>query len=252
MAAGDLAILDLESGETDILVDSGVMEALWAPDNAALAYVAIQPDTYELRWREPDGSERVLARDVTADWSISPSGDAVAFTRSSALSVTDEPGLFVVGVRDGVETRVSDVDRGQSGSVTDQPVWSPDGRWVAMWYQGELGSSGVVVAAADGSGAGELTIEDSGEWWASEVPRGFLWHPDGGRIVAMPWVVEEPGEENAEAPFPLVEWDIDPASTVLTNGRLVAEVFGLLGWDVPGESVWVRNRLHEPERVPLD
>ncbi len=252
LAAGDLAILDLTNGEVEVLVGSGVVEALWAPDHEAIAYIAIQPDTYELRWREPDGSERVLARGVTPDWSISPAGDAVAFTRNSIYPIQGEPGLYVVTVADGVETKVSSLDRGVVGSVSDQPRWSPDGAWVAMWYADDRGAHGVVLAAADGSSESEFAIDpdDAGEWWASTNIQRFLWFPDGDRIVATPWAAREL-REGEEPAWPLVVWDIDPASGSLTNGRLVTEVAGLLEWDVPGESVWVLNRQYEPERVEL-
>ncbi len=245
LAVGDLAVLDIDGGTTEVLLTDDVVEALWAPDHRSVAYILATPETYELRWRAADGADRLLARDVTATWSISPAGDRVAFTRESGLSVTAEPGLFVVTVADAAETRLSDVDRSPYGSVADTPVWSPDGDWVALWYSNAGDDPAappdmrISLARADGSGARDLRLESTAgtEWWATMPPNAFLWSPDGGSILAA--VVVEPTEE---APVGLVSWDIDTAAATLGSARAHADIDAIIGWDVPGQSVWVRPR----------
>jgi len=245
LAVGDLAILDIDGGTTEVLLTDDVVEALWAPDHRSVAYILATPESYELRWRAADGADRLLARDVTATWSISPAGDRVAFTRESGLSVTAEPGLFVVTVADAAETRLSDVDRSPYGSVADTPVWSPDGDWVALWYSNAGDDPAappdmrISLARADGSGARDLRLESTAgtEWWATMPPNAFLWSPDGGSILAA--VVVEPTEE---APVGLVSWDIDTAAATLGSARAHADIDAIIGWDVPGQSVWVRPR----------
>lgn len=49
----------------------------------------------------------------------------------------------------------------------------------------------------------------------------------------------EPAEE---APVGLVFWDIDTAAATLGSARAHADIDALIGWDAPGESVWVRTR----------
>ena len=50
IAVSDLAIFDLTSGTSEPLISDNVVEALWAPNGADLAYILATPETYELRW----------------------------------------------------------------------------------------------------------------------------------------------------------------------------------------------------------
>jgi len=173
LAVGDLAILDIDGGTTEVLLTDDVVEALWAPDHRSVAYILATPETYELRWRAADG-----------DW--------VALWYSNA---------------------------------GDDPAAPPDMR--------------ISLARADGSGARDLRLESTAgtEWWATMPPNAFLWSPDGGSILAA--VVVEPTEE---APVGLVSWDIDTAAATLGSARAHADIDAIIGWDVPGQSVWVRPR----------
>ncbi|MBM3121197.1 MAG: hypothetical protein FJZ97_03295 [Chloroflexi bacterium] len=248
IAVSDLAIYDLAAGTSETLFSDDVVEALWAPNGADLAYILATAQTYELRWRSESGEDRLLARDVTFNWSIAPSGEAVAFTRESRYSLTQDPGLFIVRVADGVEIKVSDSDAQGYGSVSDQPLWSPDSRWVALplWATPDPRLS---LTHADGSGSLQLTIDpaDAGEWWATAAIPNFLWYPDRDRLVAAPATSQ--GEMGG--PSPLVVYDLDLDRGLLENGRMLAEITALIGWDVPGRSVWVLSFEGVPERVVL-
>lgn len=248
IAVSDLAIYDLTSGATRTLLADNVVEALWAPNGSALAYILATPETYELHWRAESGGDRVLAQDVTFDWSIAPSGDAVAFTRDSTFALTQDPGLFVVRVADGIEVKVSDADPQGFGSIYDQPIWSPDSDWVIMplWATTDPRIS---LARADGSGARDVLIDPAlrAEWWATAAIPLFLWDPGESRIVAAPAI----SQEEMGGPSPLVLYDLDPERAMLYNGRLLAEDIVLIGWDVPGQSVWVVPVDGVPERVQL-
>ncbi len=248
IAVSDLAIYDLTAGTSETLFSDNVVEALWAPNGSDLAYILATPETYELRWRSESGEDRLLARDVTFNWSIAPSGEAVAYTRESRYSLTQDPGLFVVRVADGVEIKVSDSDAQGYGSVSDQPLWSPDSAWVAMplWATPDPRLS---LAHADGTGSLDLTIEpaDAGEWWATAAIPNFLWYPDRDRLVAAPAASQ--GEMGG--PSPLVIYDLDLDRGLLENGQMLAEINALIGWDVPGRSVWILSFEGVPERVVL-
>jgi len=94
IAVSDLAIYDLTTGASQVLLRDNVVEALWAPNGRGLAYILATPETYELRWRTDAGDDRLLARDVTFHWSTAPSGEAIAFARESCYSLTQVPGCM--------------------------------------------------------------------------------------------------------------------------------------------------------------
>jgi hypothetical protein len=248
ISVSDLAILDLATGEVQVLLPDNVVEALWAPNGRDLAYIFATPSTYELHWRDSTGDDRILARDVTFNWAISPAGDAIAFTRESRYALTVEPGLYVVGVEDGVEVKVSDADAQGFGSISDQPIWSPDGVWVALpvWASEPMRVS---LGRADGSSALDLQIDPAlgSEWWATAALANFIWHPDGVHLVAAPAA----SQNEMGGPVPIVVYTLDLEAGMLRQGRLIAEVGSLIGWDVPGQSVWVTSVDGIPERLAL-
>ena len=248
ISVSDLAILDLATGEVQVLLPDNVVEALWAPNGRDLAYIFATPSTFELHWRVSTGDDRILARDVTFNWAISPAGDAIAFTRESRYALTVEPGLYVVGVEDGVEVKVSDADAQGFGSISDQPIWSPDGVWVALpvWASEPMRVS---LGRADGSSALDLQIDPAldSEWWATAALANFIWHPDGVHLVAAPAA----SQNEMGGPVPIVVYTLDLEAGMLREGRLIAEVGSLIGWDVPGRSVWVTSVDGIPERLAL-
>jgi hypothetical protein len=248
IAVSDLAVYDLTTGTSETLHPDNVVEALWAPNGLDLAYILATAETYELRWRSASGGDRLLARDVTFNWSIAPSGEAVAFTRESRYSLTSDPGLFVVRVPDGAEIKVSDSDAQGFGSVSDQPLWSPDSDWVVLplWATSDPRLS---LAHADGSGTLDLEIDPAhaGEWWATAAIPNFLWDPARDRLVAAPATSQ--GEMGG--PSPLVVYDLDLERGALENGTLLAEITALIGWDGPGRSVWVLSVDGVPLRLTL-
>jgi hypothetical protein len=248
ISVSDLSILDLATGSVEVLLPDNVVEAMWAPNGRDLAYILATPSTFELHWRDGAGDDRLLARDVTFNWNLSPAGDAIAFTRESRYALTVEPGLYVVGVDSGVEVKVSDADAQGFGSVSDQPIWSPDGAWVALpiWATEQ---ARVSLAPADGSGAVDLQIDPAlaSEWWATAAIPNFVWHPDGKHLVAAPAA----SQTEMGGPVPLVAYTLDVEAGMLREGRLIAEVGSLIGWDVPGQSVWVTSVDGIPERLAL-
>ena len=248
ISVSDLAILDLGTGDVQVLFPDNVVEALWAPNGRDLAYILATPSTFELHWRESTGDDRILARDVTFNWAISPDGNAVAFTRESRYDLSVDPGLYVVGVEDNVEVKVSDADAQGFGSISDQPIWSPDGAWVALpvWASDPMRVS---LGRADGSRAFDLQIDPAlaGEWWATAALTNFVWHPDGEHLVAAPAA----SQNEMGGPVPIVVYTLDFETGMLRDGHLVAEAGSLIGWDVPGRSVWVTSVDGIPERLAL-
>jgi serine/threonine-protein kinase len=124
---------------------------------------------------------------------LSPDGDRLA------LSVLRDGNwdLWVYDLERGVATRIT------FGSGYDaDPVWSPDGRWLAFASDRE-NSMSVFRKRADGSGEAERLIDP--EVLASPFPNS--WSPDGRWLAVSPtgpggndlWVIPADGQGEGEA-----------------------------------------------------
>jgi serine/threonine protein kinase/Tol biopolymer transport system component len=93
---------------------------------------------------------------------LSPQGDRVALGIDSGMN-----DIWVLDTARGVKTRLT------FGPVANtDPVWSPDGKWIA-YTSDRNGRSNLLRKRADGSGAEELLLTDEAITIASD------WSPDG-------------------------------------------------------------------------
>ncbi|HJS28523.1 MAG TPA: hypothetical protein VJ768_02805 [Anaerolineales bacterium] len=250
MAVGDLWVWDITSGETRAIIpEETVIRASWAPDGS-IAYIQATESTNELRWRSPTGEDRLIAEDVPHLFSISPSGEEIAFSRESHYNLDRHtPGLYVVSLDTGEERRIAGADRAGQGSSEDTIAWSPDGNSLIMPV-----SQDWLLASADGSASGMLSFDESlaGEPWFEYHPNRLLWFPTGERLVAA---IETGGPG---LPEPVQWWtlalELDPSNHRLKLIEAVENTGILLGWDVPGESVWIIpiDAPSLPRSIPLD
>lgn len=249
VSVSDLAVYDVTANQVRVLFEDDVVEALWAPNGADLAYILATPDSYELHWRGADGSDRLLASDVSFAWSFSPLGDRIAFSRESGYRTPGMPGLYVVDVETLAEIRVSRIDKSGTGGIADAPSWSLDGEWVLLSHWGGPDEPQLVLARADGSGEVRVSFAPSlrEQWWYTPVMPRLLWFPDGEHLLGVP----EASRESLDGPFVLVRFRLDPDQALLSEGEVVAEVGGLIGWEVPGSSVWVMSRDGVPDLLDL-
>jgi heat shock protein HslJ len=244
----DLWAFNVESGQTEpIFEDEVIVEAEWAPDGEQLVYVLATDTTYELRWRMLDGVDKLLASEVAFTFSISPNGDQVAFTRESNYEVGGQPGLYVVDVATGEETMLSDIDRAGSGSIEDKPIWSPTGEYVLLSTWGvdpdpELLRATVDNSGVDNSEEGSDTIplefdrSLSGEEWYEMVTYSAFWFEET-KIVGNA-LLYGPGSPMGGEPT-VILYELNETFDTIAAGAIIAEG-QLVGWDVPGASVWVQ------------
>ena len=119
----------------------------------------------ELAFKYPITDERLFTVRQIRDAVPSPDGDQLVFTALDRLYVTTLP--------DGTPERLTAFD-----VVEAQPVWSPDGQWVAF-----------VSWSPEGGHVWKTRVDGSGDPIRLTVTPGIYqspaWSPDGGRIVLV-------------------------------------------------------------------
>ena len=126
---------------------------------------------------------------TVGDVQFSPDGSRLAYT----VQKYDVPG--------GPYSQISIISNGKESplctgtNACSDPNWSPDGRFLA--YKGEIGGRhGLIVAAADGSGA-HLIAETDGTNSPLQISGNYVaWAPDSKRIA---FVSAVPGPETKDA-----------------------------------------------------
>jgi hypothetical protein len=239
-AVSDLWMVDYPAGVPMPLIHRNtVVTALWTPDGFGFVYILTTPATYELRHRTLTGDDRLLASNVALRFSISPSGDKVAFTRESGYEVPGPPGLYVVPLAGGSEIMISKVDLQGAGSSYDQPIWSADGSRLALPNYA-FKDSALVIAAADGSFDSTLAFApeiDADPALLDLDPEDVLWMPDGeGLVVRAHWA----GMDMTYSPRIVLYELADDGHTVI-SATLLSMSSSLVDWYIPGHSLYDRD-----------
>jgi hypothetical protein len=251
---GSLFFYDLNTGQNGMLFGA-VTSVAWAPNGEAFAYNLAPAHKSELRWRYRE-EDRLLAPDVTGLFSISPSGEMIAFTRElgypSDYPSEGPPGLYIVSIERGEERQISDVDRaGKGGSGPSwAPLWSPNEESILLRVKQDNRNK-LIWIATDGSFSSNLdtslssalrneTNDPSGTW----CDTGF-WLLNDNLLVGGIGFCEEPALA-PPAMLYLVTYELDPTTGSVGNARLYPNPDekpplggSQLFWNVPSESVFI-------------
>jgi len=163
-----LAALALAAGVlgTVRLAKADDVRPLFARTDEAIAFLQSDEER-SVRVMLPNGTRvrRVVRRAFGVDsptWS--PDGRRLAYVNS-----TPGPTLYVLDIRTGRTTRVTDDDT-QSALY---PAWSPDGRWIAF-----VNGRDITVVRPNGSGLRRVTRAPFQDYWPT-------WSPDSRSIAFM-------------------------------------------------------------------
>jgi Tol biopolymer transport system component len=137
---GEIAVVSAEGSGLKVLTHDNVTETspAWSPNHEQIAFIRPKLHTSDQVWvMNADGTgQHALTRfstapqlygnDVTPDLSWSPDGQQLVFA-AFATSQGGREQLYVLSVRTRQVHRLANLSTGAT-----QPVWSPDGRWVAF------------------------------------------------------------------------------------------------------------------------
>lgn len=168
-------------------------------------------------------------------------------------SKQDNPDIYVQQIGSGAPLRVTTDPRNDYN-----PVWSPDGQWIAFLRELSPGKSEVRLIAPLGGPERVVTEIRKGEGFPS--PPYMTWCPESKCLVATDYdtattgplsvILLETGEKRILTRPPAASSDIHP--TISPNGRLLA--FRRHKGSSIGELYWVRlregmNLAEEPHRL---
>ena len=185
----DIYKADVNGGHLVRLTDQGKnVGPSWSPDSQQIAFVSyhrgderigiyvMDADGRRLR-RIKDKEVQALDGIIQSECAWSPDGEQIAF--SMAVPREDRMHLCVIGI-DGKNFRqlTQGLLRNKASArfpEIRQPVWSPNGKWIAYVLEQAPGNTDIYVIDAMGNGRGKPLVKGGGrDLSPAWVPDGFL------------------------------------------------------------------------------
>lgn len=185
-----LVVVDVETGERQVIADDAFGDPSWSPDGRSIAYEGLLDDETGIVTIDLATGERTYLT-AGADPSWSPDGSTIAFELPSDRPPVrvEQQGIFTVPATGGEATRIL-----ESGT---SPSWSPDGSSLAITRP-----IGVWVASADGSDERLIvgwTPEDAQTIFTDISYADPSWSPDGTAVVYTTYTAREEWIESIPA-----------------------------------------------------
>ena len=199
----DMGALALKGDAVTVLEQvSGVTNAALghfsASRTGALVYRSLSGNNRQLTWfnRQGEIAGRPGERGPYGTMKVSPDGSKAAVVENDSRQ-SNNSDIWIVDLGSGASTRFT-FDPGFDG----QPVWSPDGRYLA-WQSDRNKTMGIYRKAADGSGGDELLFSEKGltnltDW----THNGYLIFTMGGDVQALPVEADATGKRT---PVPVIQ-----------------------------------------------
>lgn len=193
---------DLKMALEEIRESSSAKRVLHAQSRRRWVWAAVLPFVLGagffawLASRKPESTEPLRAVPLTTERGVarypafSPEGDRVAFTWTGVRQ--DNPDIYVQQIGSGSPLQLT-----RDAGNDFNPVWSPDGRWIAfLRSQSEAGRSEVRLIPPLGGSERKLT-ELRVRGGTLVTPPYLAWCADGGCLIAT----DSPGEGKPDALF---------------------------------------------------
>ena len=205
-----LYVLDLETGERNLVIEGPAFNPEWSPDGEWIAFNS--NDIFKIR---PDRSDLEKITDIGNAFfpAWSSDGDKIAFDTShenergaNTIWIMDQDGTNLIKIIDPVEGEVRN------------PDWSPDNKFIVHYrYLTEKAGSEIFVMDTSGENSMRLTETENGI--SNRSPN---WSPDGDWIAWHTnngiWVMRSDGSDqqhlvNGETP----SWSPDSQRIVFSK-----------------------------------
>ena len=226
----------------------------WSPDGSLLAVEAWAESDSNVYTIRPDGSDRRLVLRNAWSPSWSPDGKGLVVVREGCLAPYtcdadfESGGGILVTVRaDGSDVQQVTFDNGKDSDGAGEPVWSPDGKWIAFFG----GNGAVNLVSPNGSEDGFRTITDSGSGSAWNL----AWSPDASKlafdtvdkahayrqeVAVFDLATERRTTLPSRRPISALAWSLDGKQLAFLSSRPMPKSSGGCGGEMPME-MWVMN-----------